>query len=120
MPGKRPLRDAPTFAFRRSRKRAVGGHGDGISRSPEKRAVRMVVAIGGIVMFALAELLAALLAQIFTGYDAGLFALTVHAFRVYAFALCFMGISMYGSSLFTALGNGLVSALIAFTDWFTG
>lgn len=73
-----------------------------------------VVACGGIVMFALAELLAAPLAQIFTGYDAGLFALTVHAFRVYAFALCFMGISMYGSSLFTALGNGLVSALIAF------
>lgn len=73
-----------------------------------------VVASGGIVMFALAELLAAPLAQIFTGYDAGLFALTVHAFRVYAFALCFMGISMYGSSLFTALGNGLVSALIAF------
>lgn len=73
-----------------------------------------VVACGGIVMFALAELLAAPLAQIFTGYDAGLLALTVHAFRVYAFALCFMGISMYGSSLFTALGNGLVSALIAF------
>lgn len=73
-----------------------------------------VVACGGIVMFALAELLAAPLAQIFTGYDAELLALTVHAFRVYAFALCFMGISMYGSSLFTALGNGLVSALIAF------
>ena len=73
-----------------------------------------VVACGGIVMFALAELLAAPLAQIFTGYDAGLFALTVHAFRVYAFALFFMGVSMYGSSLFTALGNGLVSALIAF------
>lgn len=82
-------------------------------RSLLAKSIR-VVAIGGIVMFALAELLAALLAQIFTGYDAGLFALTVHAFRVYAFALCFMGISMYGSSLFTALGNGLVSALIAF------
>lgn len=73
-----------------------------------------VIACGGIVMFALAELLAAPLSQIFTGYDAGLLALTVHAFRVYAFALFFMGVSMYGSSLFTALGNGLVSALIAF------
>ena len=73
-----------------------------------------VVTCGGIAMFALAELLAVPLAQVFTGYDAGLFALTVHAFRVYAFALFFMGVSMYGSSLFTALGNGLVSALIAF------
>ncbi len=82
-------------------------------RSLLAKSVR-VVAIGGIVMFALAELLAAPLAQIFTGYDAGLLALTVHAFRVYAFALFFMGVSMYGSSLFTALGNGLVSALIAF------
>lgn len=82
-------------------------------RSLLAKSVR-VVAIGGIVMFALAELLAAPLAQIFTGYDAGLLALTVHAFRIYAFALFFMGVSMYGSSLFTALGNGLVSALIAF------
>lgn len=82
-------------------------------RSLLAKSVR-VVAIGGIVMFVLAELLAAPLAQIFTGYDAGLFALTVHAFRAYAFALFFMGVSMYGSSLFTALGNGLVSALIAF------
>lgn len=73
-----------------------------------------VVTCAGIAMFALAELLAAPLAQVFTGYDAGLFALTVHAFRIYAFALFFMGVSMYGSSLFTALGNGLVSALIAF------
>ena len=73
-----------------------------------------VVTFGGIAMFALAELLAVPLAQVFTGYDAGLFVLTVHAFRVYAFALFFMGVSMYGSSLFTALGNGLVSALIAF------
>lgn len=73
-----------------------------------------VVTFGGIAMFALAELLAVPLARMFTGYDAGLFVLTVHAFRVYAFALFFMGVSMYGSSLFTALGNGLVSALIAF------
>ncbi|MGN0060609.1 MAG: MATE family efflux transporter, partial [Coriobacteriales bacterium] len=73
-----------------------------------------VVTFGSIAMFTLAELLAVPLAQVFTGYDAGLFVLTVHAFRVYAFALFFMGVSMYGSSLFTALGNGLVSALIAF------
>lgn len=82
-------------------------------RSLLAKSLRVVI-IGGIVMFALAELLAVPLAQVFTGYDAGLFALTVHAFRVYAFALFFMGVSMYGSSLFTALGNGLVSALIAF------
>ena len=48
MPGKLPLRDAPTFAFRRSRKGTIGSHGNRISCSPEKRAVRMVIAISGI------------------------------------------------------------------------
>ena len=48
MPGKLPLRDAPSFAFRRSRKGTIGSHGNRISRSPEKRAVRMVIAISGI------------------------------------------------------------------------
>ena len=72
------------------------------------------VAVSGVAMFALTRLLAAPLAQVFVGYDAGLLDLTVHAMLIYALALLLMGFNMYGSALFTALGNGLVSAIISF------
>ena len=38
----------------------------------------------------------------------------MHAFRLFAFAFLIMGFSVYGSALFTALNNGLISALISF------
>jgi putative MATE family efflux protein len=98
---------APLMSFQH------GARNTGEMRSLLGKSLRIVVA-GGVAMFAVAELCAVPLARIFTGYDASLCTLTVHAFRIYAFALFFMGISMYGSSLFTAVGNGFVSALIAF------
>ena len=51
---------------------------------------------------------------IFVGYDAELLALTSHAFRVYALNFFLMGFNVYGSSFFTALGDGVTSALISF------
>ena len=68
----------------------------------------------GLAMFALAEALSDPLSYIYTGYDQDLYALTVLGFRLYSFAYLFSGFSIYGSSLFTSLGNGLVSALISF------
>ena len=47
-------------------------------------------------------------------YDTSLLDLTVHAYKIYALCFLFMGFSIYASSLFTALNNGLVSALISF------
>lgn len=41
-------------------------------------------------------------------------ALTTRAFMVYAFSLLFSGIAIFGSSFFTALSDGLTSALISF------
>ena len=40
--------------------------------------------------------------------------LTLKGFWIYSFSFLFAGIAIYGSSFFTALGNGLVSALISF------
>lgn len=54
------------------------------------------------------------LAQIFTSYDKELYDLTVNGFRIFAFSFLFAGVAIYGSSFFTALNNGLVSALISF------
>ncbi len=72
--------------------------------------------IGGfaLCMVAAAEVLALPLSKIFVGYDAALLALTVSGFRVYALSFLFMGYAIYGSGFFTALNDGLTSALISF------
>lgn len=54
------------------------------------------------------------LAWFFVGYDEQLMAMTVSGFRIFATAFLLMGFSIYGSSFFTALNDGLTSALIAF------
>ena len=65
-------------------------------------------------MTALSMLVIPYVARIFVGYDAELLALTSHAFRVYALNFFLMGFNVYGSSFFTALGDGVTSALISF------
>lgn len=57
---------------------------------------------------------AGVLASIFTSYDKELFALTKIAFRIYSVSFFFCGLNIYGSSFFTALNNGIVSAVLAF------
>ena len=68
----------------------------------------------GVVLALLAILLASPLARLFVGYDAGLYTLTCHAFRLFSFAFLFAGFNIFASSFFTALGNGLISAAISF------
>jgi len=54
------------------------------------------------------------LAKLFVGYDSALMALTLGGFRIFCFSFLFSGIAIFGSSFFTALNNGLVSAVISF------
>ena len=68
----------------------------------------------GVVMAVLAQLLAAPLARLFVGYDEVLYTLTCHAFRLFSFAFLFAGFNIFASSFFTALNNGLISAVISF------
>lgn len=77
---------------------------------------KSLVIIGGVSvgMVALSELLAYPLSKIFVGYDAELLDLTLRGFLVYSFGFLFSGGSIFGSSFFTALNNGLISALISF------
>lgn len=62
----------------------------------------------------LAELLTVPLVAVFASYDAELFAMTCHGFRLYALAFTVMGVNVWGSAFFTALGSGLISAIISF------
>lgn len=72
-----------------------------------------LVAVCAVLMFAAGELLAAPLAQLFVGYDPALLEMTAHAFSIFSFSFLFSGFSILGSSFFTALNDGLTSALIA-------
>ena len=67
----------------------------------------------GVVLTALAMALAQPMAHLFVGYDAGLFALTVHAFRLFAWSFLLAGFNIFTSGFFTALNNGAVSAAIS-------
>lgn len=68
----------------------------------------------GLLMVVFSQLSASLLAKCFVGYDAELFELTAHGFRVYAISFLISGFNVFSSAFFTALNNGAVSAAIAF------
>lgn len=78
-----------------------------------KKSLFIVVA-AGIAMMGAAWALAGPLSRIFVGYDAELFALTKHAFRMFSFSFILAGANIFSSSFFTALNNGAVSAAISF------
>jgi len=74
----------------------------------------IMTGIFGIFMVVAAEVSAVPLAQIFVGYDLILMELTVSGFRIFALSFFFMGFAIFGSGFFTALNDGLTSALISF------
>lgn len=73
-----------------------------------------LIGIFAVVMFALSSLLAKPLSLIFVSYDEALLNLTVRAFSIFSFSFLFSGFAIFGSSFFTALNNGLISAAISF------
>lgn len=68
----------------------------------------------GVILTALAIAMAKPLSSIFVSYDAELLAMTERAFMIYSLSFLVMGVNIFGSSFFTALNNGLVSAVISF------
>ena len=78
----------------------------------KKSSILIAIFAGG--MFIAAEFLAKPLSFIFVGYDQNLLKMTLHAFTIYSFVFLFAGFTIFGSSFFTALNNGLVSAMISF------
>lgn len=77
------------------------------------KSIRIIAAFS-LVMFAAGELLARPLSDLFVGYDPALRALTLRGFSIFSVSFLAAGIPIYGSSFFTALNNGFVSAAISF------
>lgn len=72
-------------------------------------------AVSGAVMTVISASLAKVLASIFVSYDPELLSMTTTAIRIYSVSFIFMGINIFTSSFFTALNNGLISAIVSFS-----
>ena len=90
-----------------------GAGNRGELRSLLKKSL-VIIGLFSVAMLAAAEGLAKPLAKLFVGYDPLLLDLTLRGFMIFSFSFLFAGISIYGSAFFTALNDGLVSALISF------
>lgn len=90
----------------------------GAGNTAELRSLRKksltIVALGGLLMCLAAYLMSPPLSSLFVGYDAALCALTEHGFRVFALSFIFSGFNIFAPSFFTALNDGVSSAIISF------
>ena len=74
----------------------------------------LIISICSISMFILAESLAYPLSYLFVGYNQELLDMTTNAFIYYSFSFIFAGLAIFLSNFFTALNDGVTSALISF------
>lgn len=77
-----------------------------------RKSIVILLAFSAI-MFTASQLLAEPFSKFFVGYDERLLSLTLRGFRIFSFSFLFAGIAIFGSSFFTALNNGLISAVIS-------
>lgn len=95
----------------------VGFH-DGAENHDElkgllRKSIR-IIAVFSVCMMIIAQLLAMPLSGIFVGYDSALMELTVSGFRIFSLGFLFMGFAILSSGFFTALNDGITSAIISF------
>lgn len=96
----------------------VIGYHYGAGNSDELRSLRrkstVIILITSFAMLVLSELLAYPLSYMFVGYDEALLDMTLRGFRIYSFCFLFAGLAIFISSFFTALNDGLTSAILSF------
>lgn len=95
----------------------VGFHYGAQNHAELKSLLRKSLVIIGLfstAMAAMGMLLARPLSMLFVGYDRSLYDMTVHGFMIFSVSFLFVGFAMFFSSFFTALNDGLTSAIISF------
>jgi Na+-driven multidrug efflux pump len=96
----------------------VIGYHYGAQNHGELRSLRrksfVIISVMSVSMVVAGLLLAMPLSQLYVGYDAALMAMTLRGFYICSFSFLFSGFAIFGSSFFTALNNGPISALISF------
>ena len=78
-----------------------------------KKSLKLLC-MSSVILTLLAEIFAKGLASIFVGYDSNLLKLTTNAIRLYSISYIISWMNIFASSFFTALNDGLTSAIISF------
>ena len=78
-----------------------------------KKSIKLI-GITSLIMTIIAEITSKLLASIFVSYDIELLEMTTNAIKIFSITYLISGFNIFSSSFFTALNNGLVSAVISF------
>ena len=96
----------------------VIGYHFGVQNHDELKGLlkKSIILIGlfSVGMLLAGQILAVPLGRFFVGYDIGLLDMTVSGFRIFATSFLFMGYAIFGSGFFTALNDGVTSAVISF------
>ena len=74
----------------------------------------VIIGVSSVAIVGISLALAVPMSLAFVGYNPALFDMTKTAFLSCSFAFLFTGFAIFGSSFFTALNNGPVSAIISF------
>ena len=74
----------------------------------------VIMLVTSVVMFLLSEACARPVSMLFVSYDQELLDITLRGFLLYSFIFLFSGIAIFSSAFFTALNNGLISAILSF------
>ncbi len=90
-----------------------GAGNKGELKSLFRKSLVLIIA-SSVVLTGAAELLSGGLAGIFVSYDKELLAMTTTAIQLYSISFLMNGVNIFGSAFFTALNNGVVSAMISF------
>ena len=98
---------APLFGFNH------GAENYGELKSLFRKSM-VIIGLTSVVMAVGGMLLAKPLSVVFVGYDPNLLEMTIRGFVIYSLSFLLCGFNIFGSSMFTALNNGLISALISF------
>ncbi|MBQ9398155.1 MAG: polysaccharide biosynthesis C-terminal domain-containing protein [Bacteroidales bacterium] len=78
-----------------------------------RHSMILLLTLGGLITL-VSELSAGPAARLFVGYDPELTALTMRAIRISMASFVLVGVNLFTSAWFTGLGNGKVSAAVAF------
>lgn len=96
----------------------VIGYNFGAENKKELRSVLkksiVIISLSSAAMLIAGQGLAYPLSLVFVGYDKTLLDLTLEGFRVFSFSFLFAGLAIFGSAFFTALNDGLTSAVMSF------
>lgn len=97
----------------------VVGFNYGAQNTSELRSLlrhsAVLTLVAGALMAVVCEAGAEGLARVFVSYDESLLALTTRAIRFYMISLVLCGFNIFVSAWFTALNNGVISAVASFT-----